>query len=295
VIEPRIRRGPLLMIGAGLLFTLMLSLVKIARTDLGLTAAQVMFWRGLLGVPFAVALVGAGWRIRRPGVFAVRCLFGAATMFCSYSAARGLGLGELTVIAKLQPLLVAAFAPLALGRGERPDRGVLGAIALGLAGTAVLVSPHLCSSEVSRAQLPYVGFALASAVSSAIAHTSLRALGASESPQALVLWFQVAVAGAALGVAVGEGSPIAPATLGVGGWALLIGVGGFAWAGQLLQTHAYRLDGAARIAAASYVTPLLGFLLDAALFRALPGLPAVIGALLVLSAGWMVLRRAGSA
>ena len=46
-----LRRGPLLMILAGLCFTLMLACVKVLRAEL--SALEVVFWRGAAAAPLA--------------------------------------------------------------------------------------------------------------------------------------------------------------------------------------------------------------------------------------------------
>ncbi|HHO54172.1 MAG TPA: DMT family transporter [Deltaproteobacteria bacterium] len=287
-IHRRMRRGPLLMIGASLAFTAMVALVKVARTEPGLSSLEVMLWRGAMSVPVAWALIGRRWQVRRPDLLALRCGLGFGAMFCFYSAAARLPLGELSVVAKLQPLFVTVLAPLLLGGGEAGGRRVWLAIALGLGGTAVLVSPELSGTPVAG-RLPAVGFALASSVLSALAHTALRALGRSEDPRVVVFWFQLAVAlGAVTAIWIQPTASLTPPpTPGV--WALLAGIGLFAVTGQLLQTRAYQIDHAPRVAAASYVSPLFGFLADLALFGALPRVSALIGGGLVIGAGLLLL------
>ncbi len=282
------RRGPLLMILASLSFTAMVTLVKLAQSKLGFAAVEVMAWRGLLSVPVAAALIGTRWGVRRPGLLWLRCMFGFGGMFFSYTAAGSLPIGELSVIAKLQPLLVALIAPLLLGRAETGSRRVWLAIALGLGGTVVLVSPDL-SAGGTAGRLPFVGAALAAAGFSALAHTALRALGETEDPRVVVFWFQIAVAAGA--VAAIAWSPETSLTLQMtpGVWGLLLGVSAFAVVGQLLQTRAYQLDRAALVAAASYVSPLFGFLADLTIFGALPRISALIGGALVVTAGILLL------
>lgn len=276
------------MIFASLAFTGMVALVKIARTELGLASLEVMLWRGLLSVPLAWGLIGTRWGVQRPDLLALRCGMGFGAMFCFYSAAAGLPLGELSVVAKLQPLFVALLAPLLLGGAEAGTGRVWLAIALGLGGTAVLVSPDL-SGVGAPGRLPFIAFALAASVLSALAHTALRALGRSEDPRVVVFWFQLAVAaGAAAAIGIGPDTSLTLPRL-PGVWAVLVGVGLFAVVGQLLQTRAYQIDHAPRVAAASYVSPLFGFLADLALFGALPRVSALAGGALVIGAGLLLL------
>jgi drug/metabolite transporter (DMT)-like permease len=77
-------------------------------------------------------------------------------------------------------------------------------------------------------------------------------------------------------------------------WPALIVVGVAAVCGQLLMTHAYKLDKAAPIAAASYAGPLWAYLMDYLLFDVTPSALGLVGGLLVLTAGGVVIFGARS-
>lgn len=188
------------------------------------------------------------------------------------------------MLSKLQPLFVAVVAPLALGRSERPTPTVLGALGLGMLATVVLVWPVLDEGAVRWVS---ACFAIAAAVFSCLAHTTLRALGATERPAAVVFWFQIAVGlGALCAVAVGPETAHVPTLPQL---PFLAGIGIAAMLGQVWMTHAYRADRAARVAAASYVSPLMGFGVDVAFFGRLPTWSAGIAAALIIAAGVMLL------
>ena len=281
-------RGPLLMVLSTVAFTAMVVLVRIGRTELAYTAIQLMLWRALSGVPLVALLTGRKLRVQRVDLLALRCLAGFCAMYSFFSAARHLGVGELTVLVKLQPIVVALLAPLVLGRAERSDARGLGALGLGMAGTVALLWPDLQATAWTD-HLTGAAWALSAAACSAVAHTTLRALGPTEDPRVVVFWFQIAVGLAALvGVGTGGGMPLPTAA---GGWAVVLGIGACAAAGQLLMTRAYQLDRAARVAAASYTAPLFGFLADAAWFGQAPGWHATIGAVLVVAGGGLVVLR----
>lgn len=284
-------RGPLWMILATVCFTGMVSLVKVGRISLGYGALELMVWRALAGIPVVWLLARGRLGIQRVDLMAVRCLFGFGAMFSYFSATRGLGIGELSVIVKLQPILVALGAPWALGAGERVDRRVYLAIALGMAGTLALVAPELSTLTPDPQRLEGAAWAFSAALCSAVAHTTLRALGATEDPRAVVFWFQLAVGAVALIALPSEGGLHAP-TVGWG-WGLLLGVGWFAALGQLAMTQAYKLEQAARVAAISYLAPLFGFVVDVLWFDDVPGPWSIVGAALVLTGGALVARGRG--
>lgn len=275
-------KGPLLMIAASAAFTAMICIVKIARTwDFG--SLELMGWRSFVAIPILL-VVSRAWRIQRVGRLVARCGFGFCAMFCFYSASEGLGIAELSILTKLQPLLIAFLAPLIYGASEQPGRGVWMALALGAVGTVVLVSPSLGAEPVVlRSLLAGAG----AACFSAFAHLALRGLK-EEDPQAVVFWFQLAI-GAAVGAAVWllptalhtpTGSQLLP----------LMGIGVFALVGQLLMTRAYAAATAPRVSTAGYVAPLLGFVADAVVFGRTPSLTAAVGGVLIIASGWVLLR-----
>ena len=105
------------MVASGLAFTVMVTLVKLARVELD--TISIMFWRGLVAVPVSFALAFRGWRgvpKAAMGPRALRCVLGFVAMFGFYYASSGVGIGELSFLSKLQPILLAILAPLLLGQ-----------------------------------------------------------------------------------------------------------------------------------------------------------------------------------
>lgn len=275
-------RGPLLMVAASASFTGMVTLVKTAREwDLG--TLELMGWRSLVAIP-VLLLATRSWRVKRPRVVLLRCAFGFCAMFGYFAATHGLGIGELTLLTKLQPVLVAVVAPWVLGSSERPSPGTWWAVVLGFTGTLAIAWPSIGTVDV-RAWSVLAG--LGAAAGSTAAHTTLRALK-DESPAAVVSWFQLAV-GIAVVVgmlALGQRPHVPTASQ----LPALGSIGLFALVGQLLMTRAYSLAPAARVAAAGFVGPLFGFAVDALVFRHPPGPHALMGALCILGAGGVLVR-----
>lgn len=281
-LHPPTVRGPLLMVGATVCFTVMITFVKLAR-DWGSQTLEIMGWRALVAIPL-LALAGMSWRVRARGVLLARCVFGASAMFCYFSATEGLGIGEISVLSRMQPVWVALVAPVVLGNAERADRSVWAAMVLGISGTLVLTWPTLGEDPV---RFGGVLFMLASTWCSAFAHTAVRAM-AEEDDRAIVFWFQLFV-GAAVLLAMGwTDAPVrTPAWVEL---PVLCGIGVGALAGQLLMTRAYAVDTAARVATAGFIAPLLGFAVDLAGFRVWPSGWALVGAGLIGAAGVILLR-----
>lgn len=280
----RLRPGPLLMILAALCFSMMLGCVKMARAEL--PALEIVLWRGAIAAPLTVliALPGRHFAISRPGLLALRVACGMGAMLCYYTATRGMALADLTLITRLQPVLIAIGAPLVMGATERMERGAWGLLLIGILGCAVLLGPHLSGDGWGL-------WALGALMFGAAAHIALRLLGKTENSRAVVVWTQLGILVLSLGLIItttGALPSLPPSSL----WGWLLGVGGFATCGQLLLTKAYALDRAGVVAAASNISPLWAVLIDLALFATLPTTTAVVGGALILTASLgLVLRR----
>jgi drug/metabolite transporter (DMT)-like permease len=280
-----VRKGPLLMVAAGLAFTVMVACVKVVRAELG--TLEVVAWRGVVAVPLAIAMLrGASpWPINR-AVLGLRVGAGFIAMSCFYTAAHGLTVADLSLLGRLQPVLIAIVAPMVLGRGERVDPRVWLLLAAGVVGTGVLLGPQLAVGNV------YGLWAMGAVVCSGIAHTSLRVLGRTESSATVVLWFQVGVTVLALlAVLVTTGDLPRLPSAALLPW--LAGVGVAGTAGQVLMTRAYALDRAAVVSAASHTSPVWAVIADALLFSVLPGTTTLAGGgILVAAALALVLMPA---
>lgn len=269
---------------AALCFTVMLALVKLCRADMG--AYDIVLWRGLAAVPMAaIGLRGAGLRVRNGRVLGLRCLFGFVGMGLYFTATKGLSVADLSLLSRLQPMVIAVAAPFVLGDDERPPAGVWWVMGLGLVGCALIIGPDLRVGAVAGL------IALGGMLASAAAHLTLRRLGTTEHPGTVVFWFQLSSSMLALpvGLATSGHWPTLPtAAL----WPVVLGVGVTATLGQQLMTRAYKAERAAAVAAADYSAPVWAVLLDLVLFRSLPEPLALVGGALVVGSGlWLVLRR----
>ena len=164
----KLQRGPALMMLAALAFTVMVSLVKIARQELDVF--DVILFRGLVAVPVALVLARGKLRIERKGVMLLRSATGFGAMLCFFGAAKGLAIADLQIISRLQPLAVGFLAPLVLGATEKPKRGIWVVLILGLLGCGIIIGPELAVGSW------WGGLALGAVLFSAVSHTSVRAL-----------------------------------------------------------------------------------------------------------------------
>jgi drug/metabolite transporter (DMT)-like permease len=271
------------MMVAGLSFVVMLGCVKVARVEL--SAPEVIFWRCPPALVVAgIAARGAGWRIVNRRAFAVRAFFGFAALLLFYTAAGGLAVADLTLVGRLQPLLMAVAAPLVLGAGERVPGRIWGVVMVGMVGCAILLAPELAVGS------PYGAAALAAVGMSVCAHLALRRLGRTDRTWPVVFWFQMVVFGAAM-LLLGLQQQAIPELPSRSLWAPLLGAGLFAVGGQAAMTRAFALDRAAVVSAASHVMPLFAFVLDAVVFGLTPSVHGVLGGAVVVGAALMLLRE----
>ncbi len=277
-----LRSGPVLMTLATLSFCIMAAAVKVARTSL--SPFEIILWRGVITVPLTLAFTAAiGFRIRSPTVLVARSAFGFGAMSCFFTAAKVLPLADMSLITRLQPMVIAFLAPIVLGARERTGPTTWLALAIGLVGCGVLIGPEL--SVGTR----YGLWAVAATVLSAGAHTAVRALGHTDHPQPVVFWFQLFNVPAALTAQllfVGSWPRLAPGHLGPA--IVVCGLG--AAFGQLLMTKAYQQDKATMVAAASYSGPLWSVALDLAVFGVIPGWTVAAGGALVALAAYVLYR-----
>lgn len=275
------RAGVVLMILGSLSFTSMVGLVKAVRGDL--STVEVIFWRGAVAVVLlALFARPPSFRIGNTKLFCVRLVLGFAAMSCFYGAAKGLALTDLTLISKLQPILITLGAPLVLGSAERTGSVLWLTLALGLGGTALILGPELAVGSW------YGLIALGGALASSGAHLALRGLGSTESTRAVVFWFQAGLVVVAFTLLTASGAPPDLPTPSL--WLPLALIGATATAGQLLITRAYAVERAAVVAAAGYTSPLWALLGDVLFFEVDPGWAALTGGALVIAAGLLLVR-----
>ena len=272
--------GPMLMFLAQIAFTIMVVFVKISREEL--STFEVAFWRSVIAVPLLMLMYrNISWQIRDKKLILFRVVLGFGALCSFFAAAKGLTIADLSLISKIQPILVAILAPILIGSTEKASRKLWGLIGLALVGCAILLAPSL---EVGS---KYGLFAVLAAIFSAQAHILLRRLRR-EHPGIIVLWFQCGTGVLSiLACLLTLGTvPIPPKHL----WLPLVGVGLTATLGQLLMTLAYKRAKAATVATASYVGPLVAVIADVVAFNVFPTWNVYVGGSIVVIAGLLLLR-----
>lgn len=230
--------------------------------------------RSLVGLAVALSLhrlLKIPLMIHNKPVLAVRVISGTISLICFFEAMRRLDMATVTLLNYLAPIYVSLLAWIILAEPLRGPQ-IIG-LPLGLLGAIIVSLQQLEATPSPEALI----LGLAASVTSAIAYLSLRVLGRSEHPLAVVTAF----AGASLIVAlppaimsferIPEGQDLA----------LLIGAGLFGAIGQLLLTAAYRLGSASRIAILTLVQVPIAILFSSVFFSENLSVTALAGAALV--------------
>ncbi len=293
--------GVLLALGGAVVFSVNDMAIKFLSGDYPLH--QVILLRGLVGLSFLLGLIALtsgnfrqlrtrrfGWHLLRMGIVLVSNM----TYFLGLAA---LPLADAVALAFVAPVLITLLSALLLREKVGPHR--LAAVALGLAGTIVLMRPG-----GSAVQLAGV-LVLISALCYALSQLMARALRGTESTFALSFWMQCGfvAASALMGLVAGDGrfagsddvsldfllrAWVWPAAQ---DWPLFIATGLSVSIGGLMLTQAYRTLEAAVVAPFEYAAIPMAIFWGALVFGTWPDGTAVIGMAMVVAAGLYTVWR----
>lgn len=270
-------------------FMAMAALIK--ATAQAVPAGQAVFFRSFFALPIILgwlALRGEmrhGWKTRIPMGHFWRGLVGTSAMGLGFAGLGLLPLPEVTAIGYAAPLLVVVFAAMFLNEDVRAFR--LSAVALGMVGVLVVLSPRLslgASLNVSETLGAVV--VLMGAVLTALAQVFVRKLVATETTAAIVFWFTV------------TSSLLALLTI-PWGWvrptwdmaALLVMAGLLGGIGQIFLTSSYRFADASLVAPFDYTSMLLALAIGYFIFDEIPTPTMLVGAGIVILAGVLIIWR----
>ncbi|MFT3925355.1 MAG: DMT family transporter [Myxococcales bacterium] len=278
-----------LMLLATLSFVAMQTAVKFAR-QVGLDTSEVMFVRTAPGLPvlwWMLQRKGQGVRPVAPRSLFARSLFGSMAMGLNFASMRSLSLSQFSTLGLSQPVFVALASPLFLR--ERVAGSTWLAMALSFAGAWVLLDP-----SANTQQIPVVpaAFAIGSALASAVAHIWVRIAAEQDPPERVVFHFSAWVSLVSLlaGVTNGHFRSLPPALALMHFAALTLALAAFGLLGQLLMTYAYVHAEAAKVSIVGYSSIALGMLVDTLVFEIPPSSGFLLGAVLMLLAGYLLMR-----
>jgi drug/metabolite transporter (DMT)-like permease len=275
-------RGILFMLAAVATFACMDAVMK--ALSVHYPPLQVSFLRGATALPFvviAISLAGA-WgsvvRVRWP-LQILRGLLAIVMLGCFVFGIQRLSLAHAYTVFFVGPLLITALSRPFLG--EAVSRAQWGAIAFGMTGVLLVLRPE-AGGFLSLGALAILGAASAYAITAIVT----RILGRTDSTASMNLWFTVFLI-------VGAGALAWPGwrTLAFDHWPLLVALGAFGALGQFLVTEAFRRGRAAVVAPFEYTALLWALGLDFVLWNALPDVPMLSGAAVIIVSGIYLMRR----
>ncbi len=284
-------RGIALKLGSVMCFIVMASMIK--ATAAHVPAGQTVFFRSFFAIPVIVVWLAlrhelaTGFRAVHPLGHLWRGLVGTMAMGLGFAGLGYLPLPEVTAIGYAAPLLTVIFAAMFLGEEVRAFR--ISAVALGLVGVMIVLSPRLTvltPDAASHREALGAMLVLCSAVFAALAQVFVRKLVMTEQTPAIVFWFSVTA------------SALALTTLPFG-WvwptrwetALLVTAGLLGGVGQILLTSSYREADASLVAPFDYASMLFALGIGYFVFAEVPTWTMVGGATLIVTAGILIIWR----
>jgi drug/metabolite transporter (DMT)-like permease len=277
-----LRRGALLMLASGLLFSTMGALVK--HLSAHLPNEMVVFFRSAMGLlallPWVLHHGVSQLKTKKLRGHLGRGLAGVAAMYCYFYAIAHLPLAEATLLNYSTPLFVPFIA--AAWLGEKISRKLWTAIATGFVGILLILKPGLDLFT------PVSLIGLASGMFAALAMVSIRRLTHTEPTLRIVFYFSAVCTAVSAVPLIWRWQTPDP-----GLWAILIGMGALASLAQLLLTRAYSHAPAAQVGPFTYSTVVFAAAIGWIFWGEIPDLLSFGGTALVCLAGIMTIRFAG--
>lgn len=273
------------------LFVAMSALIKAASDHV--PPGQAVFFRSFFAIPVIVAwlvwqgALARGLRTQNPLGHLWRGLVGGTAMGLMFAGLGLLPLPEVTAIGYAAPLLVVIFAAMFLGERVRLFR--LAAVALGLAGVLIVLSPRLTAfgtDEMEAREALGAVVTLAGAACAALAQVFVRKLVATETTSSIVFWFSVNASVLSLLTI-----PFGWVVPGPAEATMLVGAGLLGGLAQICMTSAYRHAEAAVVAPFDYASMLIALIVGYAVFDEAPTPVMLTGASLVIVAGVLIIWR----
>lgn len=272
-------RQSLWMLVASLCFAAMGVCVKLGASVF--SAAELVFYRSLIATLILFAYIRwRGWPLKSAHWRAQlnRGVSGFVSQVLYFFAIGALPLATAVTLNYTSPLFFAMF--LALWSGQRLSRSVIGALALGFIGVAVLLQPTLRHDQLLPA---LVG--LGSGLLAGVAYFNVRRLGELGEPEWRTVFYFSLIATLAGTPWVLVSEPFHQ--FDGRGIALLLGVGVFGVAAQLAMSRAYRFGKTFVSAALAYSTVIFSTLFGAVIWSEVPSPLSWLGIAAIIASGVM--------
>ncbi len=233
------KNGIFLAVLASLLFSLMNLSVKMVADDI--PVSEIVFFRSLFGLVAVLLIIKrrrTSLRGKRPWLLVLRGLLGATAIWGGFLTISKIKLGDAAILANTSPLFVVLFAAYFLG--ERLSRKNLLLLAAALVGALLVIKPAAMTTYTL-----YTWVGLGTAVVSAGASVSIRALTKDTSTHLIIFYFMGITCLATLPPTVAQFVWPTPVD-----WLWLLLVGLSSLIAQFVLTQAYRYAPAGNVSTA---------------------------------------------
>lgn len=275
--------GIALRIGATSCFAFMAAGIKLGYAH-GVSTVEIAFYRFFFGLPPLLVWIAwtgnfGAWRTKRPLTHLTRTAIGLTTMVLGFSSLRYLPLAESTTIGFVAPLVAVMLSALILKEAVGPHRW--SAVAAGFIGVLIVMQPQ-------SGHLPTIGLALALGATFGMGFVTIliRQIGRTESTQTTVLWLTTCST-----IATGMLMPFFAEFHDLRTWAILVALGLFGGAAQLMLTASLRYAPVAVVVPFDYAQLLWAVLLGWFLWNTpVPG-STWLGAAVIIASGLYTIYR----
>ncbi len=273
-------RGALWIVLSATLLTIMGVMVKQLGQDMH--SFQIVFFRCLIGavlmLPFILRAGLGSLRTQRPGLLALRVFMGISAMFCVFYAFSHMPFAEAVAIIFSRPLFAVALAILLLGETVGWRR--ISAAVIGFLGVLIMVRPGTAAFDAVSL------VAVAAAVMAGCLAVIIKKLSGTETTTTIVVWF----------TAGGTAISFVPTlfvwnTPKIEQWGLLFLIGAVGVAGQAALTRGFSTGDTSFVTLFDYTRLVFATLFGFFLFREIPDIWAIIGALVIVGSGYYIAHQ----
>jgi drug/metabolite transporter (DMT)-like permease len=272
------KKGITYILLSSLFFALMAATVKYLGD---MPTAEKIFFRNLVGIFVAFSLVkksGSTLFGNNKKLLILRSTFGLLGIAAYFYALANMKLSDAVILNKMSPFFVMIFAALFLK--EKITKKQLIALVTAALGAILVIRPGFDSNLIPSL------IALMSSLFAGVAYTLVRQLRKTDSAATVVFYFSFFSTIAMIPFML-SGSFVIPTALQA---LALLALGLFAAAAQMFMTNAYRHAEAGELSIYTYANIVFSSIFGLVLFQEIPDFFSVVGAVLIISAGYLNYR-----
>lgn len=272
------KKGITYILLSSLFFALMAATVKFLGN---MPTAEKIFFRNLVGIVVAFGLVkksGSSLIGNNKKLLVLRSLFGLLGIAAYFYALANMKLSDAVILNKMSPFFVMVFAALFLK--ERITRKQMLALVTAAFGAILVIRPGFDSNIFPSL------IALLSSLLAGVSYTVVRQLRKTDEAATVVFYFSLFSTLAMIPFML-SGSFVVPSPVQA---LALFALGLFAATAQLFMTNAYRNAEAGELSIYTYANIVFSTILGMLLFQEIPDFFSILGAILIISAGYLNYR-----